>query len=213
MSLRDILERIQEEMTKKDTTKQDVQAAMRKATRLSKQAIFLVHKNNIKEADKTLNQAEALLEKLAELSVGYGDLQYMGIVDSAYEEYAEARITLNLVKKNKFVGYEEIGVPMVPYVLGLADVIGELRRRTLNFLRMDDVGKAEKSLELMETVYAELMNLDEIHILVSGLRRKCDVARRVIEATRGDVTLEVRRSHLETSMRNLEKTLKAEDKT
>jgi predicted translin family RNA/ssDNA-binding protein len=65
----------------------------------------------------------------------------------------------------------------------------------------------------METVYAELMNLDEIHILVSGLRRKCDVARRVIEATRGDVTLEVRRSHLETSIRNLEKTLKAEDET
>jgi translin len=213
MPLRDILERIQEEMAKKDAAKQEVQAAMRKATRLSKQAIFLVHRNSLKEAEKTLNEAKALLEKLTELSLGYDDLQYMGIVDAAHEEYAEAYILLSLVKKRKIVGFEEIKVPMIPYVLGLADVIGELRRRALNFLRKGNTGKAEESLELMETVYAELMNFDEIHILVSGLRRKCDVARRVIEATRGDVTIEVRRSHLEKSIRNLEKTLKAEDKT
>jgi translin len=213
MSLKDVLERIQDEMAKKDTAKQEVQIAMRKATRLSKQAIFLIHKNSLNEAQKTLDEATTLLEKVTELSSGFDDLQYMGIVGAAHEEYAEARIMLNLVKNGKFVGYKEIGVPMVSYVLGLADVIGELRRRVLNFLRKGDTGKAEESLELMEGIYAELMNLDEIHILVSGLRRKCDVARRVIEATMGDVTIEVRRSQLEKSIRNLEKTLKAEDKT
>jgi translin len=212
MPLKDVLERIQEEMAKKDAAKQEVQAAMRKATRLSKQAIFLAHKNNLEEAQKTLDEAKALLEKLTELSLGYDDLRYMGIVDAAYEEYAEARIILNLVKNGKFVGFEDIEVPIVPYVLGLADVIGELRRRVLNLLRKGDVVKAEENLELMETTYTELMNLDEIHILVSGLRRKCDVARRVIEATRGDVTIEVRRSQLEKSIRHLEKALKVKDK-
>jgi len=42
---------------------------------------------------------------------------------------------------------------------------------------------------------------------VPGLRRKCDVARRIIETTRGDVTVEVRRSSLERSIKGLEKIL------
>jgi len=54
-----------------------------------------------------------------------------------------------------------------------------------------------------------LINLDEAHILVHELRRKCDVARRVLEATRGDVTIEVRRSQLEDSIKDLNKRLEA----
>jgi predicted translin family RNA/ssDNA-binding protein len=48
--------------------------------------------------------------------------------------------------------------------------------------------------------------------LVHGLRRKCDIARRVIEATRGDVTIEVRRSLLGNSIGELKKVLEAEKK-
>jgi predicted translin family RNA/ssDNA-binding protein len=44
-------------------------------------------------------------------------------------------------------------------------------------------------------------------MLVPGLRRKCDVARRIIETTRGDITIEARRDQLEESIRKLEKIL------
>jgi predicted translin family RNA/ssDNA-binding protein len=55
--------------------------------------------------------------------------------------------------------------------------------------------------------------MDDAYMLVKGLRRKCDIARRIIEATRGDVTIEVRRSSLETSIKRLEETLeKGEEK-
>jgi predicted translin family RNA/ssDNA-binding protein len=82
----------------------------------------------------------------------------------------------------------------------------------LDYLRRNDVEKAENNLEHMETIYAELINLDEAHILVHELRRKCDVARRVLEATRGDVTIEVRRSQLEDSIKDLNKRLEAKRK-
>ena len=136
----------------------------------------------------------------------------MGIVEAAYEEYAEAKIFLALVKEGRFADNKEIGVPMIAYVLGLADVVGELRRQTLDCMRRNEVAKAEKNLELMETVYVELVNLDEANILVQGLRRKCDVARHVLEATRGDVTIEVRRTHLEDSIRSLRKRLEEKRK-
>jgi predicted translin family RNA/ssDNA-binding protein len=57
----------------------------------------------------------------------------------------------------------------------------------------------------MEQIYVELMSMNEGYMLVPGLRRKCDVARRIIEATRGDVTIEARRDSLEQSIKKLEK--------
>ena len=207
MSLNNILKQIQEELTKKDAVRQDVQVAMRKCTRLSKTAIFHLHKEQLEDAEATLGEAKELFSELVTLTASYPDLVYMGIVEAAFEEYTEAQIFLALIKEGRFIDNNEIGVPLLAYILGLADVIGELRRQTLDYLRRNEVEKAEKNLELMETIYVELINLDEANIVVKGLRRKCDVARHVLEATRGDVTIEVRRTHLENSIKDLRKRL------
>jgi len=212
MSLNNILKQIQDELAKKDAVRQDVQTAMRKCTRISKTAIFYTQKQRLGDAEAALKEAEELFGALSNLTASYPDLVYMGIVEAAYEEYAEAKIFLALVKEGRFADNKEIGVPMIAYVLGLADVVGELRRQTLDCMRRNEVAKAEKNLELMETVYVELVNLDEANILVQGLRRKCDVARHVLEATRGDVTIEVRRTHLEDSIRSLRKRLEEKRK-
>jgi predicted translin family RNA/ssDNA-binding protein len=42
-------------------------------------------------------------------------------------------------------------------------------------------------------------------MLIPGLRRKCDTGRRIIEATRGDVTQEIRRNTLEQYLKSFEK--------
>ncbi len=212
MSLNNILKQIQEELTKKDAVRQDVQEAMRKCTRLSKTAIFHLHKEQLEDAEATLGEAKELFSKLVTLTASYPDLYYMGIVEAAFEEYTEAKIFLALIKEGRFVGNNEIGVPLPAYILGLADVIGELRRQTLDYLRRNEVEEAEKNLGLMETIYVELINLDEANIVVKGLRRKCDVARHVLEATRGDVTIEVRRTHLENSIKDLRKRLEEKRK-
>jgi predicted translin family RNA/ssDNA-binding protein len=44
-------------------------------------------------------------------------------------------------------------------------------------------------------------------MLVPGLRRKNDVSRRIIESTRGDITLEVRRKALEDYLHRFENKL------
>jgi len=75
-------------------------------------------------------------------------------------------------------------------------------------MRREDVKTAEDCLLLMESIYVELMSMDEAYMLVPGLRRKSDVARHLIETTRGDITIEARRSSLEKCMENLEKIVK-----
>ena len=213
MSLKDALEKIQEEILKKDEIRQEIQNIVRKTTRLSKQAIFLTHKDRIEDAENLLKEASANLSKLNEISKTYPDLYYSGLVNSAFEEYAEANLFLKIISEGKFVDPREIGVPSESYVLGLADVIGELRRRSLDLIRKGNVKDAEKCLEIMETIYAEIISHDDLLILISGLRRKCDIARRVIEATRGDVTVEIRRSMLNNAMKDLQKILESMSST
>jgi len=208
VSLKSYLDKIEDELKERDKVREETQRMMRRATRLSKQAILFIHQERLEEAEELLSEAEGLFKKLDQACKANPDLTYAGVVDAAYQEYAEAKIFLGLVRENRFVSPEEVGASGVNYVLGLADVIGELRRRALDAFRKDDVHLAEKCLKIMEQIYMDLTSMDDAYILVPGLRRKCDVARRIIEATRGDVTIEFRRNYLEKAIRSLEKTLK-----
>jgi predicted translin family RNA/ssDNA-binding protein len=56
----------------------------------------------------------------------------------------------------------------------------------------------------MDQVFIQLLAIDEAYMLVPGLRHKSDIARRIIETTRGDVTLEIRRKSLEDYLKKFE---------
>jgi translin len=209
MSLREILREIKDELTRKDTIRQEIQKATRKATQLSKQAIFQVHKNELNKAQNILKEAKITLYKYNDSNTNYLNLP-IGNMAAAFEEYSEACILLNLVTKGIFISHKEINVPLISYVLGLGDVVGELRRLALDSLRRGETKKAEDFLKMMEKIYEELINLDEIQFLINGLRRKCDIARKLIEITRGDVTIEIRRNILKNSISKITKKLGAD---
>lgn len=210
MSLKEILEKIQEELSIREQLREEAHKEMRKATRLSKQAIQVTHQERLDDAKAMLKEAKKLFVTLHERAQDYPYLLYSGSVGVAFEEHAEAQILLTLIQENRFASPEEIKVPFTPYVLALGDVIGELRRRALDLIRRGNVEVAEKTLERMEQIYSELTALDDAYVIVKGLRRKGDVARRLIEITRGDITSEVRRSALERSISKLEKTFEKE---
>lgn len=204
-SLNNLLNEICRELREKEKTQEKAKADMRKARRLSKQAIFLIHQKRFDDANSLIRKAKKIISKLNDASTKDPKVVYGGMFDAALQEYSEANIFLRLIKESEFISPQQIDVPPIDYVLGLADVVGEYRRLALDSLREGAVRKSEECLEIMETIYAELMAVEEAHTLIRGLRRKCDIARRVIEATRGDVTQEVRRSALEKYLRSFEK--------
>jgi translin len=195
-TLKFILKEVKEELTQKDSVRENAQQNMRKATSLSKQAILFMHQKKYEKARKQIENAKELITKLQGLAKEYPDIVYSGMFSAALQEYSEANILLELIQESNFATPNEVNVPAVDYVLGLADVIGEYRRLVLDALREGDVKKGEEYLKTMGEIYIELMAMDEAYMLVPGLRRKCDVARRIIETTRGDVTQEVRRNVL-----------------
>lgn len=208
-SLKVVLKTIRKELKGKEMVREKAHAYMRKATSLSKQAILFIHQKRLQEAGRLLGKAEEIILRLNEIAKEYPEIVHGGLFNIALQEYSEARIFLKLIEESRFITPKEINVPSIDYVLGLVDVIGEFRRFALDALREGDVKKSEKCLFTMDEIYTELMAMDEAYMLVPGLRRKCDVARKIIETTRGDLTHEVRRQTLEKYLKRFEKTAKA----
>jgi translin len=207
-TLKVVLEEIKQDLIRKSQIREDTQGEIRKITSLSKRAILLIHQKKHDETEKMLKNATEKIVKLQSLAKQYPDIIYCGMFSEALQEYAEANIFFTLIKKGKFVTPEEINVPAIEYTLGLSDAIGEYRRLSLDALRDGDVEKGEEYLKLMDEIFIELLALDEAYMLVPGLRRKTDVARKIIEITRGDITQEVRRKTLEDYLKHFKITKK-----
>lgn len=209
--LRTLLNDVKRELTQKEKVWEEAHERMRKITSFSKQSILLIHQKRLVEAMEHLDKAKELIANVRELSKESPAIIYGGMFSAALQEFSEANLLFNLITEGRFITPAEIGVSAIDYVLGLADVIGEFRRSSLDALREGDVSSGENCLEIMDEIYVELEALDEAYTLVPGLRRKNDVARKIIESTRGDITQEVRRKALEDYLREFEERQK-EDK-
>jgi translin len=203
-SLETLIQEVKKELMEKNKIREDTHESMRKATSQSKQAILLIHQKRLLDAEAMVASAKEKIASLQTMADEYPEIVYGGMLSAALQEYAEANILLTLVKEARFVTPKEIGVPSVDYVLGLADVIGEYRRLALDNLREGEVEKGEECLRIMDEVFIQLLALDEAYMLVPGLRHKSDIARRIIESTRGDITLEVRRKSLEDQLKKFD---------
>jgi translin len=204
LSLKEIITIYNKELKEKEQVREETLSTSRKITLLSKQAVMAIHRSQLEEAKSKLKQAKELIKQVAKNLIPHQDLA-TNSTRVAYQEYAEAQIFLKLTEEDRYPDPKELDIPIIPYILGLADSVGEFRRRTLDFLRKGKLKDAERCLQIMDEVYTELISLESAYSVAPELRRKCDIARHVIEATIGDVATETRRISLERSIRLFEK--------
>ena len=197
------MKRAAAELRAREKARDEVLSRARRARMLSKQAIMLIHNDDHVEAEAKLEEAKKLLDEVEAQLKEHVELGGFEAVYAAREEYAEAYILHELKTAAAFPRPEAVGVPLYTYLLGLADVVGELRRDALDSLRVGDLEAAEADLRLMEHVYLSLVSMEEVSLLLKGLRRKLDVARGVIERTRGELTAEIGRQRLGKSIEQL----------
>ena len=200
------INRIQAELLSYDKAREKLQELTRNATRLCGWAIIQVHRGNIAQATKTLNDAKESLDELQGLLSAHSELPQLGQALVAFQEYAEARLVFQMKKNGKLASLHEVGTSSTAYLLGMLDFVGEMRRMSLDELRRGDADEAQKLLSTMEKVYEDLMSLDRTSIL-PNFRRKLDAARRILETTRGDVAIDLRRISLEKALRSVERKL------
>ena len=160
----------------------------RKVIRSSANAIRALHRGEVSAAEVLMEEAAALVEEAEATVADHGSVRYAGFVDDAAKEYAEARLTYALALGHTLPLPDELGVAVAPYLNGLGEAVGELRRRLLDLLRAEQLDEAESTLEAMEAVHGLLASLDYPDGMTGGLRRTTDVARALIERSRADLT-------------------------
>ena len=160
----------------------------RRIIRSSANAIRALHRDEIPEANRLMDEAAVLVAEAGDKLADHGDIRFAGFVDDAAKEYAEARLTYALAFGKSIPLPDELGVAVAPYLNGLGEAVGELRRRMLDLLRAEQLDEAEATLEAMETVHGLLASLDYPDGMTGGLRRTTDVARALIERSRADLT-------------------------
>src|SRR5581483_3737120 len=118
--------------------------------------------------------------------------RYAGYLQDAQEEYAQARITqAGVAGAASLPPPEAPGVEEAPYLNGMAEPMGEGRRSILALLRHGDVDRGEAILSAMDDMYYVLVSMDYPDAITLNLRRSTDVARSLIEKTRGYLSIAI----------------------
>lgn len=160
----------------------------RLAIRCAANAIRAVHRGEVAVAQGLLAECEEALRAAEKACEDQPAVRWAGFVHDAAKEYAEARITFALVNDEPLPTPDELGIEASAWLNGAAEAIGELRRHLLDVLRTGALERCEDLLGDMDEIHAMLVTIDYPDGITGGLRRSTDVARSIIERTRGDLT-------------------------
>ena len=163
-------------------------AVSRRVIRLCANTIRSLHRGEVSEAQGLVDEAEDRLRTLADAVADQPDLQFAGFTIDAQKEFAEARLTFVMITGGPLPTPADLGVDVVPFLHGLGETVGEMRRRLLDKLREGDLAEAERLLGEMNQVVDLLASLDYPDGMTAGLRRTTDVSRALVERSRSDVT-------------------------
>ncbi len=201
--LESIAEQIRKNFDARTTARDQALALARQLTRACSLAIRAVHRDDLEGMQAHLIEARTLAETLRTSLASHPDLFHAGYTQDALKEFVEANVTCALIKSQPLPTPEELVVEPATYLNGLAEVVGELRRRTLDILRHGYSTEAERLLGIMDEIYSVLVTMDYPDAITNGLRRQTDLARGIIEKTRGDITFSLRGGHLEQAIGRL----------
>ena len=203
-----LIEPIQTDLEELDKARENVLRLTRKVIRSSGNAIKALHRKQFTLAKEKIEDAQQNIQTVRQLTTKRPELRYQGYVTSAEQELGEALLFYAFHHGEKLPSAADLSLRSYPYLMAIADFIGELRRYILDNLRKNNFEPIEPTLDLMDELVATLFTLDFVEGLLPGFRRKVDLARSLVERTRGDVTTALPREHLRRELQNLSEQLK-----
>lgn len=189
MTLDDLTDGLHARFDAKVAAREQALPAARRSIRASANAIRAVHRGELDRADELIGESRTALDAGLAAASSHPDVRFAGYLQDAEKEYTEARVTRALVAGDPLPGPDELGVEDAPYLNGVAEAIGEGRRHILDLLRAGDVGRAQGMLDVLEDLYGVLVTIDYPDAITLNLRRSTDVARSLIEKSRGDLAI------------------------
>jgi translin len=189
VDLDDLSRSLHERFDAKNAARERVLPAMRRSIRASANAIRAIHRGELDRARELIAVSRDAIDEGSAAASEHPDVRFAGHLQDAQKEYVEANVTMALVTGEPAPLPEGLVVEDAPYLNGVAEAIGEGRRHILDLLRTGDVARGETVLREMEDLYGVLVTIDYPDAITGNLRRSTDVARSLIEKTRGDLSI------------------------
>lgn len=198
---RDLVDEVRSILDVRFAAREKAITESRKVIRASANAIRALHRSDWEDADRLIAEAGELLDGIVQALDENPELLSHGVVHDAAKEYSEGRITQAVLTGAELPRFDDLGVDPVPYLHGLGEAVGEMRRRMLDLLRAERLEEAEAILEQMDDIVDQLAQVDYPDDMTNGLRRTTDVSRSLVERSRSDLTATVVQERLRQDLR------------
>ncbi|MBN1803002.1 MAG: translin family protein [Candidatus Lokiarchaeota archaeon] len=200
MDLKNIFSRITSNLDEIDQNREEILKLSRQMIRDCSVAIKSIHRKEFTSYGEIIKEIRDKHQQLL-LLVEKNPTFFSNYLKTPEQEYVEALSLYSIIQKEEIPGPGDCNVSEVNYLLGLADTIGELRRNVLDKIRIGEVQNIEEILNVMEDIYSYLFALDYPKGITQDLRRKTDIARSLIEKTRGDISLTIQMNRFKESIK------------
>ncbi len=164
-------EKLQNSIKGYDSLREELIKKSRDVLKLSKQLIYSVHRDDLAQAEELLNEIEQEKKELDDIAAKSEKLVFEGSYKIAIQEYVEALLYYHFVKEGELI---DIDVSAVHFVLGLADLPGELNRRAVFLAGKGEVEAVVKIKDIVDLIYGELLKFD---FRDNEIRRKVDAVK------------------------------------
>jgi len=154
-----------------DSEREKLIKKSRDVLKLSKQLIYAVHRDEIKEAERLVKEINTEKNNLDKIAKHSSKMRYEGSYKVAIQEYVEAILYYEFVKSGNLIS---LNVAAEHFIAGLCDLTGELVRKAVFLAGKGQVEKVIKIKNAVDLIYGELLKFD---LRENELRRKTDAVK------------------------------------
>ncbi|MEM3178181.1 MAG: hypothetical protein QXZ38_02835 [Candidatus Micrarchaeaceae archaeon] len=180
------IEKMKDELEDMQRRHEEVLSKSRFVIRRCAEAITALHNADYAKAKIRIDEARKAVAGLRKIEKGFENSSLQ-----AHQEYVEAITFYNIVVNGsaKLPSRESLGEATGPYILGLMDLIGELKRSAVDALRHGKQDDAKAYYAAMKGIYDDTLPISFASQILPDFRKKQDVARIQIESIENSLLL------------------------
>ena len=170
------------ELEKLQDRQDQVMRLSSRTVRLAGMMITAIHSHRVGDERKLNKELAESIEDLEKMEKGF---EYY--TQQAHQEYVEAMIFCSIVRDMSIPTRAALMEKTVPYILGIMDVVGELKREAFDELMAKNRKKAMEYYSLMKAIYDSTLHMRFANSIMPGFRRKQDTARIQLESVAAEL--------------------------
>ncbi len=158
-------------LKKEEEIKETSMQKSKQVVRLSKRVIYALHKNDIKNSKKFLDELKKAFDDIKTMQTKYKNKVHDHSFRMAEQEFAEAALYYNYLKNARLLTHDKLKVSVKSYLHGIVDLGGELLRKAVYVASKGDYDSIHKIRKFLDELYMNLLGLE---IRENDIRKKMD---------------------------------------